>query len=173
MPGKSSSFRALYEQELSYVCKSLKRLGVPAKDTEDLAQEVFVTAFQRFGTYDAARPLRPWLFGIAFRVASSFRNRAHHRTELVGELPELEDQAASPDETVAASQGRKLVLRALGALNLDRRAIFVLHEIDGVSVPEAAQALSIPVNTAYTRLRAARHDFTEQLRQLRREGGPA
>ncbi|MFZ5471315.1 MAG: RNA polymerase sigma factor, partial [Myxococcota bacterium] len=67
-------------------------------------------------------------------------------------------------------QARELVLRALEPLHPDRKAIFILHDIDGCSVPQAAEALAVPVNTAYTRLRAARLDFSSQLRRLRAGG---
>ncbi|MFZ5471030.1 MAG: RNA polymerase sigma factor, partial [Myxococcota bacterium] len=138
------AFHAVYEQELSYVHHSLRRLGVPPKDADDLTQEVFVTAFQKFDAYDRARPLRPWLFGIAFRVASGFRNQVRHEREVPGELPELEDPGSAPDEAVAARQARELVLRALEPLHPDRKAIFILHDIDGCSVPQAAEALAVP-----------------------------
>ena len=164
-------FAAVYEGELGYVCNSLRRLGIPPKDLDDVAQDVFVTAFKRFGTYDAARPLRPWLFGIAFRTASAFRQRGSSRLEVGGEhLPEAVSEARGPDEAVAARQARDEVLRALETLDLDRKAVFVMHEIDGHTIPEVADALEIPLNTAYTRLRAARQLFVAEFRRLRGEG---
>lgn len=172
-----NAFQAVYERELPYVHHSLLRLGVLPKDAEDLAQDVFVIAFRQFDSYDSSRPLRPWLFGIAFRVASGFRNRAqqaHEHQELSGALGGMaaDGLTSTPDDALASRQARELVLRALQPLHPDRRAIFILHDIDGCSVPEAAQALSVPVNTAYTRLRAARQDFTSQLRRLRAGGEP-
>ena len=69
----------------------------------------------------------------------------------------------------AADQDRRLVLRALEAVELDRRAVFVLYEIDGESMNAIAQSLGIPVNTAYSRLRLARDEFAAAVKRLRGE----
>jgi len=63
------------------------------------------------------------------------------------------------------------VARALDTLDFDRRAVFILHEIDGVAIPEIARALEIPSNTAYSRLRLARADFGAAVRRLHLQGG--
>ncbi len=168
----AGAFPALLEAEFSYVCNSLQRLGVPAAHVEDLAQDVFLTAFQRFPSYDPQRPIRPWLFGIAFRTAANFRRQASLRHEVAGELPELPCDGPGPEAALEERRARALVLRALEALDDDRRAVFVAHEIDGLSIPEVAEALEIPVNTAYTRLRAARQRFAESVRAIQ-DGGAA
>lgn len=159
-------FSTLYANELSYVYRSLQRLGVPTRELDDLTQEVFITAFQRFDTYDQKRPLRPWLFGIAFRVASAQRNRAQVRREVAGELPDTRDERPSPHDSAEHSQTLAKVLLALDTLRIERKAVFILHDIEGQSIPEVAAALAIPLNTAYTRLRAARAEFTEAFRRL-------
>ena len=61
--------------------------------------------------------------------------------------------------------------RALDALDLDRRSVFVMHELDGQAVPEIARTLSIPLNTAYSRLRLARRDFVDAVKRARSVGG--
>ncbi|MDP1922487.1 MAG: RNA polymerase sigma factor [Myxococcales bacterium] len=161
-----ADFAALYERELSYVWNSLRRLGVAPSDLDDLTQEVFVTAFQRIATYDAGRPLRPWLFGIAFRIASARRERAFVHKEVGGDaMPEAPDEAPSPHRAMENAQTLARVLKALETLRMERKAVFILHDIEGQSVPEVAAALSIPLNTAYTRLRAARADFTDAFRK--------
>jgi RNA polymerase sigma-70 factor (ECF subfamily) len=60
------------------------------------------------------------------------------------------------------------VLEALDAIDLDRRAVFVLYEIDGVTMDEIARSLGIPVNTAYSRLRVARGEFAAAVKRLKR-----
>jgi RNA polymerase sigma-70 factor (ECF subfamily) len=57
--------------------------------------------------------------------------------------------------------------RALEAMEIDRRAVFLMHEVDGFSIPEVAEALAVPLNTAYSRLRLARDEFRERVRRLR------
>ena len=153
-----------YRRELDYLIGSLRRLGVPASDVEDVLHEVFLVMLRRWDDYDRARPLRPWLFGIAFRVASSQRRRGNR--ELLSDGHEAEDISARPDELVAASQGRHLLLKALAALPIERRAVLIMHEVDEVSMRDIAQHLGIPLFTAYSRLRKARRELDAALTGL-------
>ncbi len=160
---------AVYEAELSYVWSALGRLGVPGPEREDLAHEVFVIALERMPSFDATRPLRPWLFGIALRVVARQRRRARYVREVPVATPDATDDRRPPDEAAAAGQEQRLVLKALEALDLDRRAVVVLHDLDGHPIPDVARALNLRLNTAYSRLRLGRAEFVAALRRL--QGG--
>jgi RNA polymerase sigma-70 factor (ECF subfamily) len=162
-----AQFNRLYEAEFDYVWNSLRRLGVASAHLEDVAHDVFVTAWKKWADYDARRPLRPWLFGIAYRLASDFRDRAWHRREVSEAEPDSTDEAPTPEVHAQTRQARALVHRAMESMPLERRAVFVMHEIDGLPVPEVAQALAVPLNTAYSRLRLARRDFATAIERLR------
>src|SRR5207248_2142231 len=101
----------IYEAQFGYVWHSLRRLGVRERDLEDLAHDVFVAFYRGIEGYDRARPVKPWLFGIAFRVASDYRRRAQHRLEVPHEKQEATDGAPGADELFAAGQARRLVQR--------------------------------------------------------------
>lgn len=162
------SFQSLFEVEFAYVYNTLRRLGVRTYDLEDLAHEVFVVVHQTLARFDPSRPMRPWLFGIAFRVASDYRRRARYTRELPEEAAsEPTDHTPLADEQIATAQARQLVLDALAALDLDRRAVVVMHDLDGTPVPQIADALSIPLNTAYSRLRLGREQFKAAVKRLR------
>ena len=90
--------RAVYDEHFDYVWHTLRRLGVRAADLEDLAHDVFVAFHRTRATYDPSRPIRPWLFGIAFRVSSDHRRRARHRYEVVAErdTPDASRPARDP-----------------------------------------------------------------------------
>ncbi len=168
------SFRAIYEAEASYLWNTLRRFGVYERDLEDLTHDVFVIVHRQLAQYDPTRPLRPWLCGIAFRVASDYGRRAGHRREQVSDRPqEQPDEAPLPDEHVQAAHTRRLVAEALEAVKLPRRAVFVLHDLDGFSVPEIARTLEIPLNTAYSRLRLARREFAAAVKRLQLQRGAA
>jgi RNA polymerase sigma-70 factor, ECF subfamily len=167
-----ADFRAVYQGNFSYIYNTLRRLGVRDADLEDLAHDVFVAFFRGQTGYDPARPLKPWLFGIAFRVASDYRRRAGHRLEIARESPDLPDAAPPADEQVAAAEARRAVLAALATLDLDRRAVLVLHDLDGIAMPEIARVLAVPLNTCYSRLRLAREQFAAAVRSLHRRGEP-
>jgi RNA polymerase sigma-70 factor, ECF subfamily len=164
---RPTSLQDLFEMHAAYVWNSLRRLGVPAPDLEDRVHDVFVQVHGHLDAYDPARPVRPWLFGFAFRIASQERRRAHRRHEVQGEPADAIDPTALPDAQLAAERNRELVLKALEGIALDRRAVFVLYELDGVPMEEISQSLGIPVNTGYSRLRAARAEFAGAVKRLR------
>jgi RNA polymerase sigma-70 factor (ECF subfamily) len=165
-------FQSLYKQEFGYAWRTLRRLGVRDGDLPDLAHDFFIVVFRHLSDYDPARPVRPWLFGIAFRVVSDYRRSARFAREILGDAPEIADRAPPADEQIAERQAREAVMRVLDELDLDRRAVLVMHDIDGHPVPEIAAALAIPVPTAYSRLRLARQDLAASIKRLRaRERG--
>lgn len=164
-------FRNLFETHLSYVWGVLARLGVRPADVEDRCHEVFLTVHRKLADYDEARPVRPWLFGIAYRVASHYRRAAMRRREILGVDPALEDPARAPDEEAAAREERSILLEALEALDIERRAVIVMHDWDGEPIPEVARALGIPLNTAYSRLRMAREDLAVAVKRASRSRG--
>ena len=159
-----SAFAAAYEAEFEAVWLYLRRLGVPEADVEDAVHDVFVVAHRRYGTYDRARPLRPWLLGIAFRIAAQWRRR--HRLEVPVAEPEAElsDDARAPDEVAASRQASRRLHAALARLDIDQRAVLVMHDLNGIPVPEIAAARDVPLNTVYSRLRLGRGKITAALR---------
>ena len=160
-------FEAIFEAHFSYVWRTLARLGIDEADREDLANEVFFQVHRRLRTADLGLPLRPWIFAFAFRIASTYRRLARHRFERVGYVPDAPDSAPCPDEALERREAQDIVDRALDGLELEQRAVFVLHDIDGCPVPEIATALGVPLNTAYSRLRLARAHFTAKVRWIK------
>lgn len=159
-------FRLVFETECSFVWRVLRRLGLPEREVEDAAQDVFIVVHRHLREYDPSRPLRPWLFGICYRVAVAHRRRARTRNESIDDQVDAIDDSRPADEQVAAMQAQALVRRALDTLDLDRRAIFVMVEYEGYSMPEIAETLGVPLNTAYSRLRLAREQFVAAVRRL-------
>lgn len=165
---QTPSFRQIFDEQSSYVCTVIRRFGVPERDVEDVAHDAFVVVHRRLADYDPSLPIRPWLFGIAFRVAVAHRRRVSNRAQISEHVSDLPDSEPSVEQKLDAEAGRRLVLRALEALEPDRRAVFVLHELDGVPIPQVAAALEIVPNTAYSRLRVAREEFAAAVRRLKK-----
>jgi RNA polymerase sigma-70 factor (ECF subfamily) len=159
---------AVFRTHARFVANTLRRFGVPPADLPDQLQEVFLIVQSLKDDYDSSRPIRPWLFGIAYRVAA--RYRAGRRRQLAAE-PIEEDTATDTeplaDATLESQENQALVLAGLESIDLSRRAVFVMADIEGESVPEIAHALQIPLNTAYSRLRLAREDFARAVRRIR------
>ena len=167
-PGAAApDFRELFEQQFSYVWNVLRRLGIAERDLEDLTQQVFLQVHGQLPNYDSARPLRPWLFSFAYHAASNYRALARHRIELSIVAPEQADSVPGADEQLITRQELQLAELALTRVAVDRRAVLLLHEVEGHSVPEIAQTLEIPLNTAYSRLRLARQEYELAVRRLR------
>jgi len=152
---------ASYEGELDYVCASLRRLGVSERDIEDLAHEVFLVLHRQWANYDPRRALRPYLFGIAFRVVAAHRRRWSRERPF--EALEVPDESSRPDQQAVAKQARALLQAALRQVPLARRAVIVLHDIDEVPVIEIAKTLKIPRFTVYSRLRVGRRELQAAL----------
>jgi RNA polymerase sigma-70 factor (ECF subfamily) len=157
-PSARDRFQAVFEAEFAYVCTSLRRLGVSERDIEDVAHDLFVEVWRRFETYDRGRPIRPWLFAFAFRFASDYRRLSRHKIELLVTKDALEPSALA-DEMLAKKDAQRLLFAALESIDVERRAVFILFELDECPMQEIAASLSIPLNTAYSRLRLAREEF--------------
>src|SRR5688572_18292724 len=110
-----------------------------------------------------------WLFGIALRVAAAHHRRAHRRLERLDAQPALDHVSLShdPEEDTARREARDRVLSILDAMDLEKRAVFVMFELEEMAAPEIARELGIPVGTVYSRLDAARKEFTRAAARLR------
>jgi len=160
-----------FRRELDYVHRTLRRLGTAPSEVEDLGQEVFIALRGSWTAYDPVRPLRPYLFGIAFRIAAT-HNRKRKR-ELAIDVIEVPDTGPTPHEALVSKQRRALLLAALDRIPLPRRAVLLMHDIDGISVDETSVTLAIPRFTVYSRLRKARRELETAVRRLTNEAGLA
>jgi RNA polymerase sigma-70 factor, ECF subfamily len=162
---EQEAFRAAFLAHSAYVYRTLQRLGVYHRDLQDEVHNFFLKVHAKWSDYDSTRPIRPWLLAFAVRHAADYRQLAHIRREASGleserKLEEAASMQATPHDDLHASERRQLVMSAINAIdNYDQRALFVLHEVEELSVPEAAEVLAIPLNTAYSRLRTAREIF--------------
>jgi RNA polymerase sigma-70 factor, ECF subfamily len=166
-------FDDVYREHFPYVWRSLRRLGVAPADVEDLTHEVFVVVHRKLGEFEARRPIKPWLFGIAFRLASEDRRRARRRFELT--MPTVEQACGTPgaDDLLESDERRRLVLECLQALDVNQRAVLILLDIDGEAAADVAIAMNIPLPTVYSRVRVARRNFAAAVRRAKlRRGEP-
>lgn len=156
----------VYAAHADYVWCALQRLGVRPADLDDVLQEVFVIVHQRLHTFDHSSKLTTWLYGICLRAASDYRRRAWRRREQVGDAP-LEERPGSTDSTpeddAVDRQGRAKLERVLDELDVDKRAVFVMFEVEELSCDEIAALIGVPVGTVYSRLHAARKQFEKAL----------
>jgi len=172
--GAALDFRSLYDDHVAFVWRNLRRLGVTAADVEDRVQEVFVVAHRRLNDYqERGHGPRAWLFQIVLRVASEWRrHRRRHPEDVDGGLAqELERTEAEQADMIARREALDQLDVALASLDVDKRAVLVLHEIEEMTAPEIAESLRLPVNTVYSRLRVARQQLEDALRAQDRKSG--
>jgi RNA polymerase sigma-70 factor (ECF subfamily) len=155
-PGEALSFGTIFLEHAPFVWRLLRRIGVGSVDADDLCQEVFLVLHRRFAEIDTSRPLRPWVYGVAIRLASEHRRKLRF-AEGARESVDVGAPALQHDE-LERRQLRELLHEAIARLDETKRAIFVLHELEELSMTEIAEALSCPAQTAYSRLHAARKE---------------
>jgi RNA polymerase sigma-70 factor (ECF subfamily) len=166
------SLEAIHERHVDFVWSSLQRLGVQKADLEDALQEVFIVVHAKLATFDGTSRLSTWLFGICLRVASGQRRKAYrHREHAVTNLEETAGAVTTPSAEAALLEREALqnLETVLGALELERRAVFVMFEIEGIGCPEIATMLGLPLGTVHSRLAAARSDFAKAALRLRKQ----
>lgn len=152
---------SVYRDHFDYVVTNLRRLGVPPAALEDACHDVFLVVHRRARASISARDaMRPWLYGVARRVAADVRRSGLRHRRRVHALQTVERHDPALDQVVA---DRKLVDELLAALDVDQRDVFILIELEEMTAREAGAVLGINPNTAAARLRAARRSFARQL----------
>ena len=170
VPTRDSACLEAFDKELDYLFETLRRLGAAPRETEDLAQEVFVVLHKNWPNLDTTRPLRPYLFGVAFRIVCAYRRR--RRREIPHPALDAEDGRTSPEGLVQNKESVAFLMAALERVPLPRRAVLILHELDGIPIADLARKLSITRFGAYARLRKARSELAAAVRRLSKEGAP-
>jgi RNA polymerase sigma-70 factor, ECF subfamily len=166
------SFDALYAAHFDFVWRSLRRLGVPTPQLDDAAQDVFLVVLRRLGDFRHASAVRTWIFGIVLRVARDYRRRQARKpsTPLDEDVPAPE--GTCPESLTRSLQAARLIHQILDTMSEEKRSVFVLAELEQMSAPEIAEALSTNLNTIYSRIRAARRDFETTLARIRARRRP-
>jgi RNA polymerase sigma-70 factor (ECF subfamily) len=176
----SPTIAEVYERHFRYVWRCLRSLGVPGDALEDAAHDVFLVVQKKLESFDGSAQLTTWLYGIALRVARRYRARAAKDARRLAPPAAPTGDDSRDDDPIAAaaspgdlqsdleqSERLELARRALACLDDDKREIFVLALVEQRSAPEIARITDLPVNTVYSRLRAARLVFSAHVARLK------
>ncbi|MFO0665518.1 MAG: sigma-70 family RNA polymerase sigma factor [Polyangiaceae bacterium] len=162
---QSANVGDLFREYGTFVWRTLRRLGVRDADVDDACQEVFMVVHRKLAEFEGRSSIRTWIYGIAVRVAAAERRAAKSRPPpATASAPELID-ARTPYEASVNAEALTQLDRALDSLDDDKRATFVLYEVEDLTMSEVAEALSCPLQTAYSRHAAARAEVERFFRQ--------
>jgi RNA polymerase sigma-70 factor (ECF subfamily) len=154
----------VYETHFRYVWRCLRSLGVRSEHLDDALQDVFIVVQRRLAEFDGKAQLSTWLYAIALRIARKYRVRARLTTEPIDAQAEARPAPAGDQEaTLQVNERLQLARAALAALDDEKREIFVLSQVEQMSAPEIASITGLPLNTVYSRLRAARQAFAARV----------
>jgi RNA polymerase sigma-70 factor (ECF subfamily) len=161
------SFRAIYDRYFDFVWSSARRLGVKPAALDDVVQEIFMVIHGKIDTLRRPESLRSWIYSIVRRTVSGYHRS--QRTRGVSDIAfalhseSQQEPPLTPQELTEHSEDAKLLWELLGEVDAPKREVLMLVELDGMTVPEISEALELPLNTAYSRLRAARIAFEAAL----------
>jgi RNA polymerase sigma-70 factor, ECF subfamily len=163
---KPAELAAVYEANFRYVWRCLRSLGVHDAQLDDALQDVFVVVQRKLSDFDGGAKLRTWLYAIALRVSRKYRERRRREPASLETTRESQPELVlthSGEGAALANERLALAHAALGTLSDEQREVFVLARIEQMSAPEIASVIEIPLNTVYSRLRAARLAFDAEI----------
>ncbi len=167
-PAAQARFRAMVDGHFNFVWRYLRGLGVPEANVDDAAQQVFLVAAGKLDAIEEGLE-RSFLVGTAHGVAANSRRASERRREVHGD-PVLEvspDHDPDPEEHAASREAVAILDDFLASLGEELRTVFILFELEGMTMLAIAATLGIPQGTVASRLRRAREEFHEMARRVR------
>ena len=170
------SFEEVYQETFPFVWRTVRRLGVGDSTRDDVTQEVFVTVYRRLGEFQGRCSIKTWVFNILMGIVRNYRRtrrrkgRGHALTTAVVDPAVLADAGADPSELASRAQAGRILHELLDELSEEKAVVFVMAELEGMTVPEIAELVNANINTVYSRLRAARREFDEALARMHAGG---
>jgi RNA polymerase sigma-70 factor (ECF subfamily) len=178
LDGGIPSFDDIYEEYFAFVWRSARRLGIVDSALEDIVQEVFLVVHRRLHTLDRGSRSRSWLFSIVVRVVSDARRSLRRKPANLGgqarsglDVDSVLTSAPCPEDSLAKMEAQRVMDTILDSMSDQRRQVFMLAELEQMSVPDIAAAIGANVNTVYARLRAARAEFERGVARARASDG--
>jgi RNA polymerase sigma-70 factor (ECF subfamily) len=173
----SLSFQQVYEAHFQYIWRCLRALGVSEHALDDAVHDVFLVVQRKLPSFDGSQArVTTWLYEIALRVGRRYRAQTAKdaqrsvslappgHDDTLGEL--AASDRADPGCELEQTERLSLARRALAALDAEKREAFVLGCVEQRSAPEIAELTGVPLNTVYSRLRAARRLFAAEIARL-------
>jgi len=166
--GTWADFDALYREHFRFAWRSVRRLGFEGSAIDDVLQDVFLVVHRRLADFEGRSSAKTWLYGIIRRVVADHRRTLRRKPALAGDaargdLDALADAEQGPEACAEQAERVRILHLCLAKLDDDKREVFVLAELEGLTLAEIGEALDVNPNTIASRLRAARREFEAAL----------
>ncbi len=169
---RARRLRDMFDEHALFVCRSLRRLGVAEVDMDDMLQEVFVVVHRKLPEYNEMGRARSWLYSICRRMVQAQRRQRLRRRESLMPAPPEAQTSGGQEERLENREALALGEELLARLPTEQREVFMLYEVEELGMAEIAEAVGCPLQTAYSRLYAARARILAEVERLRNEGRP-
>jgi RNA polymerase sigma-70 factor (ECF subfamily) len=160
-------FKRIYDEHLPFIWRAARHLGVAPHAIEDVLQDVFVVVHRRLREFESRSTLRTWIYGILLHMVRNHRRSMRRRRVDAVPLADALVVATgdSPHEALETREAMRTLQTLLDELDDAKREVFVLVELEQLTVPEIAEMLGEKTNTIYGRVRAARQQFDMAVRR--------
>jgi RNA polymerase sigma-70 factor, ECF subfamily len=162
-PDAGARMRAIMAQHFDFVWRTTRRLGLRDFEADDASQRAFIVVSRRLHEIHPGSE-RSFLFAVALRIVAEIRRTHARRGEVADDAADdRRDPAPLPDELVERRRARELLDEVIAAMPEDVRPVFVLFELEQMTMAEVASLLGIPAGTVASRLRRAREIFEKKI----------
>jgi RNA polymerase sigma-70 factor (ECF subfamily) len=168
--GQSRCIADVFRECAPYAWRVLRRLGVSEADANDVCQEVFITVHRRLSEFEGRSSIRTWVYEICVRCAADYRKRMRRRRDVACASPPEVMVEAGQEHEASVREAMAVLDRLLDGIDDDKREVFVLYEVEELPMVDIAEAVGCPLQTAYSRLHAARREVEAAVRRLRAKG---
>ncbi len=156
---RQARLRALVDEHIPFITRTLKRAGVPPCDLDDEVQHTFIVAARRLDDMELGAE-RQFLYQVALNTAAHVRRRLARRREVMDDrVPEGVEAVATPEHLTSRKQMRRLLDEVAARMSQPLYEVFNLFEFEQANLAEIAARLAIPRGTVASRLRRARVQF--------------
>jgi RNA polymerase sigma-70 factor (ECF subfamily) len=171
---RAPTLATIYERHAQFVWLTLQRLGVHEADLDDLVQDVFVVAHRRWDSFTGASRVTTWLFGICTRLAANYRRLRRWTSEVSSGSggDDIAADALTAEHLLIRREQWAVAERMLSSLTREKRAAFIMFELDSLSGSEIAELMGVHVGTVYSRLHAARRELLAMASSRRNKRPP-
>jgi RNA polymerase sigma-70 factor (ECF subfamily) len=169
------NFDQVYDQNVDFIFRSARRLGVGDHAIDDVVQHVFVVVHRRLAEFEGRSSMKTWLFSILLHAVRehrrSMRRKSPHWWGAPSDPDLLEDSSRNPERAAERAEASRTIDLLLENLEGDKRVVFVMAELEQMTAIEISEATGLEPKAVYSRLRAARIDFERAASKLRKMRG--